>query len=510
MDSGEVQEIADGFRQNDLPISSIHLDIDYMDGFRVFTFDSDRFARMNELTRKLRDDGVNVVTIIDPAIKWDPGYEIFNEGIDNDFFTRTPDGNVLYAPVWPGSAAFPDFSNPDVRKWWGSKYSGLLEAGISGFWHDMNEPAAFVLWGDNSLPLCAVHHAGPHLSVHNTYGLFMAQAAHEFLHQDIKGRRPFILSRAGWAGQQKYSWIWTGDSESTWEELKQTVPTILGLSLSGIPFTGSDTGGFSGDPSNELFLRWFQMSSFLPFFRTHSAKGFPMREPWKFGEPYLSIMRKFLKNRYRLIPYIYSESYHTHMTGHPLIKPVFWADGSASPSETETEYMLGDSILVAPVTVPNASQRSFHLPAGRWYDYWNPDRYQRGGAIITEETDIHSIPVFVKESAIIPAAEDSAITLDLFFPESPGTFGYELYSDDSIIGGMHRKDTFAVTETADSIEISWTKKGDYGWRYERISIRLHGRSADFAESETGEVMLESGCPVIEGMFEYLKIRKKRE
>ncbi len=493
MDEEEVSRIASEFRKHDLPLSAIHLDIDYMDGFRIFTFDSDRFSGISKLSDSLKDQGIRLVTIIDPAVKWDPDYSVYMEGLNHDHFCKTPDGNVLYAPVWPGSAAFPDFTDHETREWWGSKYSGLLDAGISGFWHDMNEPAAFVLWGDNTLPLSALHKAGEHVSVHNAYGLLMAQAAHDALTTGTGRERPFILSRAGWAGQQKYSWIWTGDSESTWEELRQTVATVLGLSLSGIPYTGSDIGGFSGSPSSELFLRWFQMSSFLPFFRTHSAKGFPMREPWNFGEPYLSISRRFLKNRYSLIPYLYSEVYRTHTTGKPLIRPVFWDNGDFRLIDSDTEFMAGESLLVAPVVQSNSEFRTLQLPDGIWFDYWNPENSISGGGPLTVPVTLDFIPVFVRSASLIPTEEEKTLTLSVYVSEGGGKFSYELYSDDSRIEGKSRIDRFSVLAGDSSVKLEWSGSGDFDFPYSEVRVILHGAETSKAEVDGSTVDLEDGA-----------------
>lgn len=507
MDEEEVREISDGFKDNDLPLSAIHLDIDYMDGYRVFTFDRKRFSGIRKLSESLLEQGVRLVTIIDPAIKWDPDFGLFEEGLKNNHFCRTPDGNVLYAPVWPGSAAFPDFTNPETRKWWGSKYSEFLEAGISGFWHDMNEPAAFVIWGDNSLPLSTVHFAGEHAAVHNSYGLFMAQAAHEALTNDKKLERPFLLSRAGWAGQQKYSWIWTGDSESTWEEIRQTVSTILGLSLSGIPYSGSDIGGFSGSPSGELYLRWFQMSSFLPFFRTHYAKGFPAREPWEFGEPYLSIVRRFLKNRYSLVPFIYSEMKRTSTTGEPLIKPLFWLDGNFGLSDTDTEFVMGKNVIVAPVLEPNAEYRTLELPEGKWFDYWNPEKMYDGGSTVNIPVTLETIPVFVRGSSMIPSEKGDIFIISLFVSEK-GSFSFEVYNDDSLINGKNRTDAFTVEVEDNLLSVTWSKSGSYEFSYRKVCVRLHGVECAEATIDGKTGMSENGEVVHDGIFDLASFKIK--
>ncbi|MGQ0569990.1 MAG: TIM-barrel domain-containing protein, partial [Armatimonadota bacterium] len=352
--AAEVREVADGFRAHDLPLSAIHLDIDHMDGFRVFTVDARHFPDLAGLTRDLSDKGVRLVTILDPGVKYDRGYAIFTEGEAESVFCRLPDGQLATAPVWPGWCAFPDFTDPKTRAWWGRQYPRLLDAGVSGFWHDMNEPAAFALLGDPSLPAPTRHaldgRGGDHLEAHNLYGFLQNQSGYEALRAHRPDRRPFIVSRSGWAGGQRYAWNWTGDVESTWGALRQTVATVLGLGLCGIPLTGPDVGGFSGSPSAELYVRWLQLAAFLPFFRTHSAKFTPRREPWHFGEPSLGIAREVLKNRYRLLPYLYTLAWEASQTGHPLVRPLFWPDAQDPDLwGVQDAFLLGDALLIAPV-----------------------------------------------------------------------------------------------------------------------------------------------------------------
>lgn len=349
-------------------------------GYRIFTVDTRQFPNLAGLARDLADKRVFLVTILDPGVKHDRA--VLNEGLAGNAFCTLPDKTLARAPVWPGWCAFPDFTDPRARAWWGRQYPRLLVAGITGFWHDMNEPAAFAIWGDPTLPHATRHapdgRGGDHREAHNLYGLLMNQAGYEALRAYRPQRRPFILSRSGWAGVQRYAWNWTGDVESTWEALRQTVATVLGLALSGIAFTGPDVGGFSGAPSAELYLRWFQLATFLPFFRTHSAKFIPRREPWSFGEPTLSIAREFLKLRYRLLPYLYTLAWTASQTGHPLVRPLFWPDGK-DPTlwDVQDEFLLGESLLVAPVLVQGAQAREVILPEGTWYGFFD-DRTFRG------------------------------------------------------------------------------------------------------------------------------------
>ena len=322
----DIRQVMAGFKEHDLPLGAIHLDIDYMDGYRVFTVDTQRFPDLKALANELHQQGTRLVTIIDAGVKLDPGYRIYQSGLEQNLFCKLPNGKVLSGLVWPGQSVFPDFTNPQVRQAWGEKYSFLLDQGVDGIWHDMNEPTSFVAWGDMTLPLSTCHdlegHPGDHRQAHNYYALLMNRATFEGLRRLNPDRRPWIISRSGYAGLQRYAWNWTGDTETSWDALRRTIGTVIGLGLSGIPFTGPDVGGFSGSPSAELFIRWLELGAFLPFFRTHSSLGTPRREPWVYGEPYTSIARQVLKNRLRLLPYLYSSVWQTCQTGIPMARPL--------------------------------------------------------------------------------------------------------------------------------------------------------------------------------------------
>lgn len=435
----DVREVVAGFKRHNLPLDAIHLDIDYMDGYRVFTVDEERFPDLAALTAELKEDGIHTVTILDPGVKVDPNYALYREGVERGLFCKTPKGKPLKAQVWPGMCHFPDFTNPETRKWWGEQYEGLLAAGVDGFWHDMNEPAAFVGWGAPSLPsvtrysmenrgalhprLDALHledecheddgesrtathsskrsamqfFGGNHIEANNIYGLTMNRAGYEALRKLAPQQRPWILSRSGWAGMQRYAWNWTGDVGGSWATLRQTLVTMLNIGLSGVPYTGSDIGGFGGHPSAELFTRWFQMAAFTPFFRGHSATGTPRREPWVYGEPYTSIIRDFLHLRRRLMPYLYTLAEEAAQTGAPLMRPLFWhfpaMDGLSS--SVDDQFMLGDSLLVAPVLEEGAKTRRMTLPPGVWYDWWEGTAHE-GESQVTVPVTLARIPVFVR------------------------------------------------------------------------------------------------------------------
>jgi alpha-glucosidase len=490
----DVREIAKGFQDHQLPISAIHLDIDYMDGYRVFTIDHARFPDLRQLSDDFRSQGVNLVTIIDPAVKRDTGYPVYRDGLQEDVFCKTPSKKVLHGVVWPGWAAFPDFTNPRTRIWWGELYSHLLDKGISGFWHDMNEPAAFSAWGDTSLPHDTKHNldgrTGNHLEAHNLYGLLMNKAGYEGIKKLRPDKRPWVFSRSGWAGLQRYAWNWTGDVASTWEALSQTLITIIGLSLSGHYFSGSDIGGFSGNPSAELYLRWFQMSSFHPFFRTHSAIGTERREPWVFGEPYTSIIKKYLSLRYRLIPYIYTLSAQSHQEGIPLILPIFWEYPEwAAAWDIDNQFLLGSDILIAPVLQPDCISRDVILPPGEWYLLWD-DTCLKGPSTTKIQVSLERIPILIRAGSILPLDVNGALELHIF-PGADFHASGRLYSDSGEGYDLWRVDQFECYRLNSDLKLTQLSTGDYPFPWLTTSIVLHGGSC--AHTWLGKQEVEFRC-----------------
>ncbi|MBN1487632.1 MAG: DUF4968 domain-containing protein, partial [Anaerolineae bacterium] len=301
-----VRKLAQDFREHDVPCDAIHLDIDYMEGFRNFTWDKERFPDLARLAADLREQGIKLIAIIDAGVKKDPDYDTYRTGMQGDLFCKLPDGKTFHAPVWPGMCAFPDFTDSRTRRWWGANYRSLLEAGIAGFWNDMNEPAVFSSQTGQTLPDTIYHdmegQGGDHREAHNIYGMQMVRATREGLLKLQPDQRPVVMTRAGWAGVQRHSTSWTADNESTWNSLRLTIPLVTALGLSGVSFTGSDIGGFTKEADGELFTRWLQMGVFMPFFRAHTVINTPDQEPWAYGEPYLSIVRRFIQLRYELLP----------------------------------------------------------------------------------------------------------------------------------------------------------------------------------------------------------------
>lgn len=370
----DVRRVAEGFASRRLPVSSVHCDIDYMDGYRVFTFSPERFPSMGTLTAELAEQGTRIVAIVDPALKADPSWPLYAEAVEQGHLATTPSGEVYHGTVWPGRAGFPDFTRPATRAWWARQYATMAEAGVAGIWHDMNEPTSITLGGDRTLPrdlrLDLEGRGGDHAEAHNLYGLQMNRAGFDGLAAAEPGRRPFIVSRSGWAGTQRYAWNWTADVESSFAGLRQQVATVVGLGLSGVPFSGSDIGGFSGTPSAELFVRWFEMATFHPFMRTHSVVGVPSREPWTFGEAAEPLLEGLIALRYRLLPYLYTVADEAVELGLPCSRPRWWLDGEPGAGDDDG-FLVGDALFVAPVARPAATSGDVRLPAGRWRA-WRP------------------------------------------------------------------------------------------------------------------------------------------
>lgn len=399
----EVRRIAQTFREKDIPCDVIYLDIHYMDGYRVFTWDSTRFPQPKKMIDDLAKTGFKLVPIIDPGVKADWEYKIAREGLADNHFVRFPDGTVHVGEVWPGPSYFPDFSRPKTRTWWGRHIAELRKLGLRGFWNDMNEPAC---WGQ-AFPLETVFddsgRSSSHKKMHNLYALHMAQATREELVKAYPNERPFILTRAGFAGMQKYSAAWTGDNVASEDHLELGIRMMLGMGLSGQPFVGMDIGGFIGTPSPELFARWIQVGAVSPFCRTHTHYGSPDQEPWSFGENIEDINRKFIKLRYELLPYLYTLFYQSSVSGEPIWRPMFYEvqdDPMCYDWGYQQQFMLGSNVLVAPVTREKQYTRKVYLPAGRWVD-WNTDRVYEGRQEVIVDAHLDWLPMFLREGSIV-------------------------------------------------------------------------------------------------------------
>jgi alpha-glucosidase len=353
---------------------------------------------------------------------------------------------------------------------------------VAGIWHDMNEPTSFTAWGDMTLPTTTQHamerRGGDHREAHNLYGMLMNRAGYEAFQRHCPERRPWILSRSGWAGMQRYAWSWTCDVETSWPALQLTISTVLGMGLSGQPYCGPDIGGFSGNPSAELYLRWLQMAVFLPFCRTHSATGTARREPWVFGEPTTRIVREYLNLRYRLMPYLYTLAWQSSRSGIPIVRPLFWLDpGDAELWGVQDCYLLGDSLLVAPVLQKGAQTRLLRLPKGGWYSFWD-DACWQAGTQGTEQVQLTAplerIPLLVKAGSLLPLTRSENLELHVYPPMQEQKVEANLYSDAGDGFGPTRIDRFLLTRAGERISIDWQNQGDFQFPYREIQIVFHG------------------------------------
>ncbi|MEH0581848.1 glycoside hydrolase family 31 protein [Streptomyces sp. B21-108] len=424
----EVRRIVAGYHEHGLPLDAVHLDIDHYDEHQVFTVDEDRFPKLSVLAEELRRDGIRLVSIIDPAVRATPGNAVYDSGVAEDAFVRDASGRLVEGVVWPGEAVFPDFTHARVRQWWGSLYAERLAQGFAGFWHDMNEPTSFAAFGESTLPRSARHslegRGGDHREAHNVYGLCMARAAYEGLLELVADQRPFVFSRSGWAGLQRYGGTWSGDVATGWPGLRASLSLVMGLGLCGVPYSGPDVGGFDGSPSPELYLRWFQLGAYLPLFRTHASLRAGRREPWEFGPEVLEHARVALVERRRLLPYFMTLAHLARRTGAPYVRPVWWgAPGNRALRDCEDAFLLGDCLLVAPVLGPGVDRRAVQLPRGRWYDTATGRAYEGPGQVLVD-APLSRIPVLARAGAVMPVrGDDGAVELEVWAPVRGRTGG---------------------------------------------------------------------------------------
>jgi alpha-glucosidase len=507
----EMRRVYKGFKEHNLPLSVLYVDCDSFEGLRTLKLDLRRYPTMPAFAAELMKDGVRLVHSTNPGIKVDKGFDLYRDGLEKAEYLKDPGGKVYEGVVWCGWTAFPDFTSPSVREWWGRQYRRTLNQGMTGFWHDMNEPANFTAWGDPTLPHCLRHDmdgaGGDHTEAHNVYGMLMNRAGWEGLRALEPARRPFILSRSGWVGMQRYSWCWTGDIETSWEQMRQTIPTVLGLALCGLPYSGPDTGGFTGQPDAELYVRWFQLSSMLPFFRTHSVFFLPRREPWTFGQEVLDMLRRALALRYRLMPYWYTLAWKSAQTGEPLAAPLFFGEPHNSRLwKVEDAFMVGDAILAAPVLEEGATSRKVALPGGTWYDIYD-DRPFEGGREVEVEGPLDELPLLVRAGSIIPMEEEGGLVLHVYKPTPGGRGRGVLYSDSGDGYGEGRVDTFMLAEDVGGWKLGWKSVGAFEFPYQSVAVRLHGFGSGAVVAVRGQAAAVRDGNFDTGRFENVEINE---
>jgi alpha-glucosidase len=471
-DEKDISRLARTYRRKDIPCDTLWLDIDYMDGYRVFTWDQSRYPHHTKLLKDLRSNGFRVITIIDPGVKVEPGYPVFDEAYERNLFCKTESGQLYVGQVWPGQTAFPDFVKEDVRHWWGQLNAEHVQSGLAGIWNDMNEPST------GAVPPHAMRFDRdganyPHDRYRNQYALLMAMGTEMGLRDAMPELRTFILSRAGFAGIQRYAANWTGDNTATWEHLAMSIPMNANLGLSGQPFVGSDIGGFVGSSSGELLVRWYQYGVFQPFMRNHVCKGSDEHYPWSYGKGAEAIIREAVQLRYRLLPYIYSSFILSSESGDPIQRPLVY-DWQHDPNCTsnDSEFLFGDHLLVAPVVKEGQTRRKLYLPPGEWLCFYSGVRVA-GGQTIEVDAPLDHLPLFVRAGAVIPTIAPTLTTdglypetvdLNLFVPQADGSTSSILHEDDGLTDawrrGAYRRTHFEVTRRGKRLKVAASSTGE--------------------------------------------------
>ncbi|MFV8269351.1 glycoside hydrolase family 31 protein [Flavobacterium sp. GT2N3] len=484
-----LKEVAAKFRELKIPCDAIYLDIDYMEGFRCFTWNKEYFPDPKRMVAELAEDGFKTVVIIDPGIKIDKEYDVYKEALEKDYFCKRADGPYMKGKVWPGECNFPDYTNPAVREWWAGLFKELIsEIGVKGVWNDMNEPAVMEV-PNKTFPMDVRHdydgNPCSHRKAHNIYGTQMARATYHGVKRFAYPKRPFVITRSAYAGAQRYTSSWTGDNVATWEHLWIANIQVQRMSISGMGFTGSDIGGFAEQPSGELYARWIQLGVFHPFCRTHSSGDHGDQEPWAFDEEVINITRKFVNLRYQLLPYLYTMFWQYIEEGIPMLKPLVYYDQEDIQTHYRNdEFVFGNQILVCPILEPNAVGRRMYIPRGYWYNYWTNEEVN-GGKEIWVDTKFDQIPIFVKAGAIIPKypvqqyvgeLEFDELTLDIYYKEGKEK---SVVYEDAQDGYDYKKGrysflSFQITGKENELIVQLHKEGKYDTNYSKYKINLIG------------------------------------
>lgn len=536
MSADEVRQIADRLRADRIPTDVLWLDIDYQDRNRPFTVNTRTFPDLHGLISDLGTKGFKVFTITDLHVAYLPGqgYAPYDGGAARNAFVHRPDGKTYVAPVWPGASVFPDFTTASVRDWWGTLFKGETDMGVAGAWNDMNEPAVFDT-PTKTMPLDTVHHIASddfaarnaaHTELHNVYGMQNARATYDGLRRLRPDERAQVMTRASYAGGQRYSVTWTGDNSATWDHLRLSVQQIINLGLSGFSYAAADVSGFAGGPSADLLTRWFEIGAFYPIFRDHSAKGTPRVEPWVDGPDHEAIRRRFVEERYRLMPYLYGLAELNSRTGDPILRPVFYdyPQALSMSCDQSMTFTLGKSLLIAPPPHPESPQAyDVCLPAGGWFDYWTGKRagtpqasaqgpiqsatQATGGAhalgdTVSETPRLDHLPVFVRAGTVLPrqaVVQSTAETpkgplqLDIYpGADCAGT----LYFDDGHSMGFARgrflRQEIRCEETPQGVRVTFdAPQGRYRPWWSAMAVTLHGWSGPGAVTERGRALTGS-------------------
>lgn len=496
----DIVNVAKTYRQKQIPLDTMNFDIDYMNGYRVFTWNP---AYLKALKQLKSLGGFHAVVINDPGVKQDTNnYLPYMQGTQNDFWIKTTTGEAYVGPVWSGPSVFPNFLRSDVRSWWaGNIASNLLTNGVDGIWNDMNEPAVFndVDGFNHTLPLDSygLNDNGDdvlHTAFHNYYGHLEDEASYGAWAQNLPNVRPFVLTRDMFAGTQRYAAIWTGDSESNWEHLQRSIPMNENIGLSGVSFVGNDIGGFAGSKDTkknaELFSRWIEVGAFTPFSRIHYGFGpYVHQEPWSFGSSAEQITKKYVQMRYQWLPYLYNAFKDSATTGAPVQQPlVYQFQNDPGTYNNNDQFMFGKSIMMAPVVNPKQRSRSVYLPKGaNWIDYWTQKEYVGGQTIKNVSAPLDKLPIFIKANSIIPTREVQQYTdqrpltnlvLDTYLDSKASN---NFYEDDgksfNYKSGNYNETQFSVKRNGQIITFSQNKQiHGYNSKIAQYKLALHNTS----------------------------------
>ena len=503
-----VREIASHLRKDKIPADAIYLDIDFQKNNFPFTVNTETFPNFAGMLADLKTENFHLVAITDLHIAKaaQPGYAPYDSGMKDDHFVKNPDGSVFVGRVWPGPSVFPEFTRAQTREWWGSLYEDFVNQGVAGFWNDMNEPSVFGT-PNKTMPEDVCHRidepgrrkrVATHLEIHDVFGMENSRGTYEGLLNLRPDQRPFVLTRATYAGGQRYATTWTGDNTSSWNHLRMTTPMLLNLGLSGFGFSGADVGGFVGTPKPELLTKWIELASFQPIDRNHTNKGAGDREPWVHGPEHEALRRRYIEERYRLLPYLYTTAEELSRTGVPMLRPLFLefphatADGHPLDIEAGNQFLVGRSLLVAPPPFPEQpDDYDVRLPPGDWYDYWTGAHIPVPSGIdpsVTGSLRVHptleTLPVFVQGGSIIPTQPLIQSTGET--PNGPLTLrvypGHDcqgsLYLDDGKTLAYQRGEFLRLAFTCDAIlhgiKLKVKREGTFKPWWQSLRIEVYG------------------------------------
>lgn len=470
----DIRTVAEKYKSADIPIDSIYLDIDYMERYKDFTIDKERFPDFESLVKDMKSQGIHLVPIIDAGVKIEKDYNVYEEGVKENYFCKNADGNDFVGAVWPGRVHFPDFLQPSTRKWFGEKYSVLTKLGIDGFWNDMNEPAIFYTedrlsdtcekikqltstnMGINEYFEFTEMVAGlngnigdydkfyhnvdgkmiKHSDIHNLYGMNMTRSAFEALKEINPEKRTLFFSRSSYIGAHRYGGIWQGDNKSWWSHILQSMQQLPALNMAGFLFIGSDVGGFGANTTEDLMLRWLQYSLFTPLFRNHSADGTREQELYRFDN--VDVTSKMIKIRYSLIPYLYSEFLKAVLNDEMMFKPLaFDFPNDCMAKQVEDQLLIGNELMIAPIYKQNAQGRYVYLPEEmmlvrmKSYDDYTTEILSKGHHYV--DVALNELVFFVRNNKAIPfnktAENTSKIDLKSIKLVGYENSSYTMYSD---------------------------------------------------------------------------------